>query len=203
MRIGSAMLLMSHTERIRRNTRMRQIPGSAAKRLDRFNARQNAAERLPSLGAAQFRRSVIDPSCRSRSQPRSRGCCGLRWVALRLRLLRSRFLRLLARVFRLWPARRRNCPGRRPDGRFTGRSLRRRGWSCLCSGEFGAFLQPRLIILRCIDDQCAFHSVMAKSAQLAANHFIAPGLDWSEPNRNERTGNRVTGDSHARSQKKS
>ena len=111
-------------------------------------------------------------------------------------LLRSRCLWPLARILGLWPAWRRNCARGRPDGRFARRPLCRRGRSCLCSGEFGAFFQPRLIILRCIDHQCAFHSVMAEAAQLAANHFIAPSLNWRKPDRNQRTRDRVASDAH-------
>ena len=64
------------------------------------------------------------------------------------------------------------------------RARRRCSRSGLCAGgEFGAFLEPGLIILRCIDHQCAFHSVMAEATQLGANHFIASGLDRRKPNR--------------------
>ena len=38
---------------------------------------------------------------------------------------------------------------------------------------------------------------MAKATKLAANHFVRAGLDWREPDRNERTGNCVTCDPHA------
>ena len=62
--------------------------------------------------------------------------------------------------------------------------------------EFGAFFQPRLIILGRIDHERTFHSIMAEAAKLSANHFVGPGLEWREPDRNKRTGNRVTRDAH-------
>src|SRR5207248_10204490 len=51
--------------------------------------------------------------------------------------------------------------------------------------QFGAFFQPRLIILGGIDHERAFHSVMAQAAQLTADHFVSPRFDRRKPNRNE------------------
>ena len=52
----------------------------------------------------------------------------------------------------------------------------------MCTGgEFGAFLEPRLIVLRSIDNQCAFHSVMAKAAQLGANGLLLEDFSDSDP----------------------
>ena len=41
---------------------------------------------------------------------------------------------------------------------------RRRSRGLRATSKLGAFFQPRLVILRRIDNQCAFHSVMAKPA---------------------------------------
>src|SRR4029453_16492660 len=39
---------------------------------------------------------------------------------------------------------------------------------------------------------------MAQTSQLSANHFISPGLDWSEPQRDARTRNCIGSNPHAR-----
>ncbi len=39
---------------------------------------------------------------------------------------------------------------------------------------------------------------MAKTAKLTANHFVSSRLNWLEPHRNERTGDCVRRDAHAR-----
>jgi hypothetical protein len=39
------------------------------------------------------------------------------------------------------------------------------------TGKFGALLEPCLVILRRIDHERPFHSVMAETAKLSANHF--------------------------------
>src|SRR4029077_6856862 len=108
---------------------------------------------------------------------------------------RSRRLAGLTRfcvwIFRLRCSRWRYC-SRRWIGRCAW--LRR----SLCASQFGALLEPRLIILWCVDHQRALHSRMAKTAKLTANHFVGPGLDWSEPHRNKRTGDCVRRDAHAR-----
>src|SRR5437016_11119714 len=85
----------------------------------------------------------------------ARRSAGLRRVALRLRLL--------ARLLGLWPTWRR---------------------SCLRAGKLGAFFEPCLVILRRIDNQCAFHSIMSKPTQLGADHFIRSSLNRREPDRN-------------------
>ena len=69
---------------------------------------------------------------------------------------------------------------------------------CAAGGQFSAFFQPRLIILRRIDHQCAFHPVMTKSAQLGTNYFVGSSLDWRKPNRNQGTGYRVARNPHIR-----
>ena len=101
----------------------------------------------------------------------------------------------IRRLGRAWG---RNCPRWGSANRFTRRALRGRGRSCLRAGELGAFFQPRLVILRRIYDQCAFHSVMAKPAQLGANHFIGSCLNRREPDWNERTRNGIARDAHVR-----
>ena len=113
---------------------------------------------------------------------RRSGRCG-RVVQLLRRMRRSSSaLRVATR--RLGCAWRENCAGWCPTYRFARRALRGRGRSCLCAGKLGALFQPRLVILRCIDDQCAFHSVMAKPTQLSANHFIGSCLNRREPDWN-------------------
>src|SRR5207249_10505580 len=62
--------------------------------------------------------------------------------------------------------------------------------------ELGALFEPRLIVLRRIHHKRAFHSIMAEAAKLAANHFVGAGLDWREPDRNERTRDRIARDPH-------
>jgi len=61
----------------------------------------------------------------------------------------------------------------------------------LCSGKFGALLEPRLVILRRIDHERPFHSGMAETAKLSANHFVAPGFNRREPNWNKRAWDRI------------
>src|SRR5438876_1047175 len=95
---------------------------------------------------------------------RRRGVLRRRTV-LRLLWCGRRGLRLSAGALRF------GCTGRRRPLRTT--------------GEFGALFQPRLVILRRIDHECAFHSVMPKTAKLAANHFVGPGLYRRKPDRNE------------------
>src|SRR6266480_4936 len=77
--------------------------------------------------------------------------------------------------------------------------FRRTSWRpALRTRQLGAFFEPRLIILRCIDHQGAFHAVMAKTAKLGANYFVSAGLERREPHRNERTGDCVRRDAHVR-----
>src|ERR1700758_3945610 len=64
----------------------------------------------------------------------------------------------------------------------TRRCRRRKGLHA--TGEFSAFLQPGLVILRSIDHQRAFHSVMTETAQLGTNDFIRSGLNRREPDWN-------------------
>src|SRR5262245_20353665 len=84
---------------------------------------------------------------------------------------------------RLQLARARRCGG---GSRLVLWLLRRarRGGALRAAGEFGAFFQPCLVILRRIDDQCAFHSVMAEPTQLGANDFIGSRLNRREPDWN-------------------
>jgi hypothetical protein len=110
---------------------------------------------------------------------RRSGRCGR--VALLLRTRRSLWLR--GGGLRPACARRRNCARRGPNGRLAGWTLRR-WWRRLCSRKFGAFLQPRFIIRRCIDNERAFHSIMPQTAQLGADHLVSPRLDGSEPDWN-------------------
>src|SRR5689334_21898725 len=72
----------------------------------------------------------------------------------------------------------------RSNGRFAGRTLgcRRR---VLGACQFSALVQPGLIIGWAVDDDRALHSIMAKPAELTANNFVSPGLDWFEPHRNQ------------------
>src|SRR5207249_6369579 len=75
------------------------------------------------------------------------------------------------------------------------RCPRRRG-RLRAASELGALFQPRLIILGRVHHERAFHSIMAEAAKLSANHFVGPGLDWREPDRNERTRDRIARDPH-------
>ena len=45
------------------------------------------------------------------------------------------------------------------------------GAALRATGKFGALLEPCLVILRRIDHERPFHSVMAETAKLSANHF--------------------------------
>src|SRR6266481_2587410 len=109
--------------------------------------------------------------------------------------VRSRRLAGLTRfsvwIFRLWCSRWRYCSQRWIGGCAWWRRS-------LCPSQFGTLLEPRLIILWRVDHQRALHSGMAKTAKLTANHFVSSRLNWLEPHRNERTGDCVRGDAHAR-----
>ena len=98
-------------------------------------------------------------------------------------------------IFGFWSSRRRDRAGCRTRRRLARRSRSRRRCA-LRSGKFHALLQPRLIIGRRIDDERAFHAVMAKATKLAANNFVSPGVDRPEPHRDDLSGNRVLRDAH-------
>src|SRR4029077_20418626 len=103
-----------------------------------------------------------------RLQLRSRRSGRCRRVVQLLCRMRRSTGALRVGIRRLGRAWRRYRAGWGSTNRFARRTLRGRGRSCLCAGKLGAFFQPRLVVLRCIDDQCALHSVMAKPTQLAA-----------------------------------
>ena len=65
------------------------------------------------------------------------------------------------------------------------------------ASELGAFFQPGFEILWRIHYERAFHSIMAQTTQLRANHLVGPGFDGSEPDRNQRTGDCIATDPHA------
>src|SRR5437588_6455858 len=108
---------------------------------------------------------------------------------------RSRRLAGLTRfcvwIFGLRCSRRRSC-----SRRWIGRCAWQ--WRSWCACQFGTLLEPRLIILWRVDHQRALHSRMAETAKLTANHFVSSRLNWLEPHRNERTGDCVRRDAHAR-----
>src|SRR5205823_13415113 len=85
---------------------------------------------------------------------------------------------------------------RRSWWRFAGRTLHRRRSCGRLRGHFSTFFQPGVVVLRCINDDTALHTVMPETTQLPAYHLIRAGLNWLKPHWNDRTGNCVLRDAH-------